>query len=268
MIEFFKWVDSLPVEMAWLLLASISFAMALAPFVGTLWKAFSVLFRNEKAEIHDFSWRFIPNWKMGGTDKGTLHVLPSERPVVYEGMVIMLSWHVRGAFRTDVLPLKKRMKGNVAFVPVHAGRNVYALEAHTWKGKIRKELVIEASTVRKLHTFNLSKEAFFGQPSHDLKSAPLSNQLFAGKSYVRLPLTILRTISMRRLPLAARPLKSIFTASKYHQPVSNHERREMMKRANNSGLVRTIAFNPRPYNRAILEFKQQQFIEPHTRSNE
>jgi hypothetical protein len=258
MIEFFQWIDSLPDEMAWLLLASIAFVMAIVPFLGTIWRAIYVLFSNEKTGVHDFSWRFIPNRKMADDGERKLYVTPSERPVIYEGMVIMLTWNVGGAFRTDVLPVKKRMKGNVAFVPVRKGRNVFTLVAYTWKGKIRKELVIEAASVRNLSTLNLSKETFFGQPAQQLTSTRWSLQRFAGKLYSRLSLAKQHSILTKCLWFTVRPLKSITTGVLTYQAALKAERKDVIKRAEDQVLVKTYTFNPKPYNRAIHEFKQEQ----------
>ena len=258
MIEFFQWIDSLPDEMAWLLLASIAFVMAIFPFLGTIWRAIYVLFSNEKTGVHDFSWRFIPNRKMDDDGERTLYVTPSERPVIYEGMVIMLTWHVGGAFRTDVLPVKKRMKGNVAFVPVRKGRNVFTLVAYTWRGKIRKELVIEAASVRNLCTLNLSKETFFGQQPQQLTSTRWSARRFGGKLYSRSPLPQLHSVITRGLWHAVRQLKPISTASLTYEAALKEERSEVLKRAEDQVLVKTYTFNPKPYNQAIHELKQEQ----------
>jgi hypothetical protein len=258
MIDFFKWIDSLPVEIAWMYFVLIAALMAIAPFVSTLWRAIYVLYSNEKASILDFSWRFIPNQKMGDNEANYLYVKSTDTPIIYEGMAIMLNWHVSGAFRTDVLPLKKRMKGNAAVVTVRKGRNIFTLVAYTWKGKIQQDIIIEASSVRTLNTLNISGETYFGQPILKLSTCRTSSLRFNGIPYTLLSIPSLRKIMNTSLEFTNYKLKSIATYRLYFASVMQKERTAVLRRTENQILVKTYSFNPRPYNQAIEDFKNEQ----------
>jgi hypothetical protein len=96
--------------------------MAIVPYMSLILRVFRILFSNEKPEIVDFSWRFIPDTHIADVNGKTYYVIKSELPVLYEGMVIMLNWHVKGAYSIDVSPLGKSLKGNAAHVvitPIH-----------------------------------------------------------------------------------------------------------------------------------------------------
>jgi hypothetical protein len=258
MINFFNWIASLPEQTAWLMFAALAGLMALFPFLGTIWIASKILLRNEKPRILDFSWSFIPSQKYPSDSNRNLYVSPSENPIIYEGMVIMLCWNIEGAFRVDVLPVKKHMKGNVAFVPIRKGSNLFTLVAYTWRGKIQREIVIESTEVRKLNTLNISGETYFGQPIQKLHTQYWRKKSFMGLLYSRSLLRLNHSIYTKRIDSKPAKPRAIYTNMLEYFPFLKEQKQAVIKRAEDQNLIKTYTFNPKLYNKAIHQFNQEQ----------
>jgi len=191
--EIFKFLGSLETEVQFTLFLLVMLAMAIFPYAGFLGKLIYLWFSNSKSQIVDFSWRLVPDLKIGETIDIDYYVTKSEKPILFNGMSLMLNWHVIGAYKIDIFPIGKNMKGNTAVVPLMAGKNVFILNAHTKKGKLNAEIIIDSSAVYKLATFNISREKYFGQSNSVLLTKKISgyntkNHKFSiAQNFKRLP---------------------------------------------------------------------------------
>ena len=172
--EFFEWIGSLETELQWMLFISVALLMALFPYLGLIGRYVYLGLANTKPQIVNFSWRLIPDTKLGKIEDKNYFVTRSEKPVLYDGMLLMLNWHVVGAYRVDISPMGQNIKGNCAYLSLKSGNNIFKLTAFTVKGKLSGELRIDSAEIRKLATFNISREAHFGQPNSELNTLKLS----------------------------------------------------------------------------------------------
>lgn len=257
MTEFFKWIASLEPPQTWGLFILIAGIMAFIPYAGYFFKALKIKFSNEKTEIVDFSWRLIPDLKLGSILDKQYYITNSENPFLYEGMVVLICWRVTGAYRIDVEPLGRDLKGNNARVVIKKGMNRYVLIAHTWNGKLRRELDLSSHPIKTLQTFNLSREDHFHQPHDDLLTTPISQTRYKG--------TLFSTQKIKKLKLLL--LKRIFSGMRRsyagtkqiaYQTGLNKEKEAVRSFVESQSLIKTYTFKPGVYNRALEEIKRNQ----------
>ncbi len=172
--EFFEWIGGLETELQWMLLISVALLMAIFPYMGFIGRYIYLWLSNTKPQIVEFSWRIVPDMKIGHIADRNYYVTRSEKPILFDGMILMLNWHVTGAYRIDVFPLGQNIKGNCAYSSLGPGNNIFTLTAYTIKGKLIGELIIDSAEIRKLATFNISRESHFGQPNSELLTQKLS----------------------------------------------------------------------------------------------
>ena len=260
MNSLFQFIDTL--SPAALLISGILIAvvMTLIPFLNSIRKALLTLLRNERPEIKDFSWRIAPETKLTEDGEREMYLTSTSKPFVYEGMVLQLNWNVSGAFRVDLNPVKKRIRGNSARVIIHAGQNQYQLVAYTWRGRLRAHLELSAAEVQSLNSLNLGQDTFFGQgEKHALTTGQLSACDSLNATFSRAPLkklTPLATTTLRPRKTSEhfgfmRTMPEVSTQSLEPRESTSIEKAELQYRFNNSPLMRGARFNPAPYNEIL-----------------
>lgn len=179
MLEFFKWCATLSTQHAWILFVSVAFLMLLIPFLGFFKRVLVIIFSNEKAEIIDFSWRIAPAHLIHQNQKKQYYYL-SQQGAVIVGCPIILSWHVKGAFRIDIEPGFSALKENSLITIVNPSNNTFVLTAHTLKGKIQSTIEIADTQVKQIKTSTLGGPNAFDQPEKKLVIRKLSKEKFKG----------------------------------------------------------------------------------------
>lgn len=174
-VAFFNWVASLPPQQAWGLFLILCIIMAFVPYAGVTFRYLSVLFQHEKPEILDFSWRLAEDQLLQKNQDKSIYLNASNQGFILEGSKILINWNVKGAYRIDVLPIGKKLKGNTAIIAAHLVSNGFTLVAHTWKGKITQKLVINPALYRQLNTLNLSNEDHFLQSNTQRNTTAFSS---------------------------------------------------------------------------------------------
>jgi hypothetical protein len=237
--EFFKWIGSLETELQWILFISVALLMALFPYIGFIGRYVYLWLSNTKPQIVDFSWRLVPDLKIGQIADSNYYLTKSEKPLLFDGMVLMLNWHVTGAYRIDIFPLGQNIKGNCAYLSLRPGNNIFTLTAHTIKGKLIGELSIDSDELRKLATFNISREKHFGQPNSELLTQKLSEFKILNRKF---------SDSVDTKPLAVVDTKRMF----YINIFANHKYSEVHL-GRFRKLSKIYTFKPQDYQQAINE---------------
>jgi hypothetical protein len=257
MIEFFQWIASLEPPLAWGLFVILAGIMAVVPFAGRWLKALKIKFANEQAEILDFSWRIIPEIKMSSNYDKQYYITNSESPVLYEGMIVLICWHVTGAYRIDVEPLGRDLKGNNARVVIKKGKNRYLLTAHTWKGKLKRELELPSQPVRTLQTFNISHEDHFGQPHSELATTEIASTRYKGFLFSRFGLQKLKAVLLKRIYSGKNRVYAATGRIEYATGL-NEEKKATQSFLESQSIIKTYTFKPGAYNRALEDYKNNQ----------
>lgn len=174
MMEVFNYFESVSKATAWAVFSAVVLLFVLIPIGPLMGRAIRVFLSKEQPEIRDFSWRRIPNYKLAEDENRTLYLQSEKDSQCLQGTRLMLNWEVIGAFRVDILPIKKRISGNAALVTVQPFNRHFKLIAYTWKGKLSKELIIPSNAVFALNSMNLSHDASFGQTATSWSKTPLS----------------------------------------------------------------------------------------------
>lgn len=183
----------------WTIFLVCALLMAIFPFWRQIKKAVRIKFSNQKAAIHDFSWRLTPDHCLLTVKDNEYYLQSNGKQFILEGGAIILSWHVTGAYRVDINPLGDDIKGNAAVIAAKKERNRFILTAHTLEGKITKELMLDPSLFRTLDTFNLSQELHFNQKKYKLKTNAITKNRWMHGKYKRSKMQPLPTINTQKI---------------------------------------------------------------------
>jgi hypothetical protein len=262
--EFFKWVASLKPEYAWGLFLLLCLFMLILPFAALIKKWFWIIFSGEPTEIRDFSYRIIPERYAGEYGMSMFYVTNSEKPVYFKGMRMLICWDTRGAIRTDLYKLAgshgnqwellhKNLKGNIKVILLDEGINSYKLVITSPKiKKIEQVLVLEVGQIKKLDTFNLSGDDFFGQRTYDLHTARLSEATYTGKRFSLLGINKLLTWNFNRFYTSNKRSYARTLRLFYLSPSTPHKEK-IRKTITAQKIVQSYRFNPAAYNQAVDE---------------
>jgi len=252
MINFFKWINNLDSLQAWGLFVLVAIILALIPYMGYVLSFLRIKFSNQKLEILDFSWRLIPDQLFEKSKERSLYYSSVGAPVLYEGMVILLTWKVVGAYRIDVNPLGSRLKGNSARVVIKKGDNLFTLVAYSPTGKITHDVIIKANDVRTLKTFNISNEKHFGQDKNELLVAKIASLKYNGLRYSMLSLSKLRKYFFSSIIYKSKRIEPNTRKISFQTNLKS-EKKGIQIFIESQKLLKTYRFKPSAYNQAISE---------------
>jgi len=259
MKELFDWLSTLNSSLLSIIAVIAALIMFLIPFMDQITSIFWIILTKKKAEIVDFSWRLIPDLNIGERAEKKFYLLKTEHPIIYEGMIILINWQVIGAYRIDIKPLGKNLKGNAAKVVLSSEKCHYTLIAHTLKGKLKKELTIDSNTILKLKTFNISKELLYGQSNHNLKTKKLKNNnynLFEKFTFLFFrKLTYLSERVYFKGGSLRMNVKRLYFKTNLKEDKSN-----LRNTLTHSFKNKHFIFNPKAYNEAISDFEKNNTI--------
>ena len=250
MIEFFTWFGSLDPLAAWGIGLLLALILAIIPYFGLIKTYLRIKFSNQTPEIVEFSWRLIPDQLVGKTFDSSLYFSSQGATMLYEGMVILLTWKVIGAYSVDLEPLGTGLKGNSVYVVIKRGNNQFTLVANTPNGKLSKEIVIRADAIKTLKTFNLSKEKHFGQDYDKLETFPLSSSRYNGWKYSEMKFRQLPKLLFSRF-FYRESQKKVINAKLVYETAFKDEKEAIKVFIEGQPLIKTYRFKPGKYNEAI-----------------
>jgi hypothetical protein len=260
MIQFFEWIASLNTQQAWGFFVLVCAAMAYAPYAGLSFRWIKLLISNEKPEILDFSWRVSSDhYLMSAKDK-KYYLNAANQNFILEGGKLILNWHVKGAYRIDVLPVGKKLKGNTAVIAARRQQNEFKLIAYTTKGKLEKKLVLDLRLFRDLSTLNISKEDQFNQTAYKRNTTAFTTARTLHGRYAKQHLGALPFIGTKTLRNATHRMnypKQISLMKAWYD-------REIWKAAQSryfkSNHFHGVAFHPDRYNAAMRNSENEKLI--------
>ncbi len=252
MIEFFTWLGSLDPWAAWGIGVLFALILALIPYFGLVQTYLRIKFANQTPEIVEFSWRLIPDQLVGKTFDSSLYFSSQGATMLYEGMAILLTWKVIGAYSVDLDPLGKGLKGNSAYVVIKRGNNQFTLVANTPNGKLSQEIIIRADAIKTLKTFNLSKEKHFGQDDDKLDTFPLASSNYRGWKYSKMKWRQLPKLLFSRFFYKETRIKPS-NANLVYESALHVEKQALKVFIEGQPLMKTYRFKPGKYNQVINE---------------
>jgi len=115
------------------------------PYFGLVGRVLALLFRGQrKAIVNRFEWK--------GMDNGE-----GARSFYVEGSTAALCWEVQGAYRIDVLPIGRRLKGDAAEIVIKPGIDTFVLTAYGLSGKVQATLTMPTTLVKQLKVAPLGR---------------------------------------------------------------------------------------------------------------
>jgi len=157
MIEIYRWFSQLDQTEASLIFGGILLFLATIPLVPIILKIVLVLIRKEKSRIITFKYALSEDHFLGASTNAEYYKLSPDPNFIVEGGLILLTWHVTGAFRIDIEGVGKKLKGNSAYVLANRQKPGYELVAYTLEGKKKAFLVLPWDKILNLGTAAFSR---------------------------------------------------------------------------------------------------------------
>lgn len=247
-----EWLSQLEPPILWGIFIVCATIMAIVPFLDKISKLIRFKFSDIQPEIHDFSWRLAPDHFLFRM-KGKKYYLQSDgKEFLLEGGKILLSWKVSGAYQIDLLPIAENVKGNTACIVARKNNNKITLVAHTSKGKLTKELIIEKELFRELSTLNLSQELQFKQDFFTNRATQLSKASMMFGRYSPTKNKALPTIFTSRLYSNLKRYITSIKAKRMDFESKNHDKQLKINRyISQQKVVQSYCFHPQKYNDAM-----------------
>jgi len=259
MKEFFEWIYELTTAQAWILFGLICIVLSIIPYLNIIFRIFIIFFRNEPSEIIDFSWRLAPDHLLIKKGEVSYYIRSNESQYILEGGKIILNWHVKGAYRIDIIGLGKKLKGNNAYVIARKDNCNYKLVAYTVTGKLERFLIIDPSLIKNLGTFNLSGEEQFKQRQFKDLVFKYPESQYIGQAFSKQSITKSNEIgqTMKKFLVGKRISDSLLkpktNAHFGFSKLASLERIKLNKRLNHQSIVKIFGFNPGKYNQEIIK---------------
>lgn len=219
--------------------------LALMPYFDLIKLFFRQIVLRNELQIHFFEFSTEQNVYAGRDDQGNQVFidLPSD-DVFIIGQKIKLYWKVDGAYRIDIVPIGKGLKGNCAHVLVNEGLNKYELTAYGFLGKKESlEISIPENRVYHLDTTQLSNYS-----DHIIRPVPSVNTLNVTENYpnVRnLSKTKLKALgNWSRVTMPGLQTTSINTEQIVH---ANHTKRMLYKNLDDARILKGYSFSTKKY---------------------
>jgi hypothetical protein len=260
MKQFFEWIASLNPNQSFGAFALVCALMAVFPYASTILNWLKLKFGNQDPEILDFSWRISQDHFLMSSNGKKYYLNSSNQNFILEGGKLIINWHVKGAYRVDVLPIGKKLKGNTAMIAARRQQNEFKLIAYTAKGRLEKSLVIDPKLFRELSTVNLSKENQFEQDAQVRKTIAFTTANTILGRYRNGKLGQLPKIQTKILSTSTNRIqypKQISQLKAWHERKIWKAAQSRYFRANN---FHGVAFNPSKYNAAMRSNENDKLI--------
>jgi hypothetical protein len=241
----FKWMSELGTAEGLKYFCILAVLLALMPYFDLIKLFFRQLVLRKELQIHFFEFSTEQNVYAGTDDQGNQVFidLPGD-DVFIIGQKIKLYWKVDGAYRVDIVPIGKGLKGNCAHVLVTEGINKYELTAHGFWGKKESlEISIPENRVYHLDTTQLSNYS-----DHIIRPVPPVNTLNVTENYPKV-----RTLSKSklkglgnwsRLIMPGLETNTINTERLIH---ANHNKRMLYKYLDDARMLKGYSFSTKKY---------------------
>lgn len=181
MTKYIDWISQQEEKTLWIIFLSITLLFILLPNISFIYRFLKSIYLFKQARIIDFSWRVSPDIFLGKIENKEHFWHSNQHSFVIEGGKIILNWHVIGAYRIDLMPLKKRIKGNTAEIIAQKNNNRFQLIAKTAFKTLIQEIEIPKAYFKTVETMNFSGDNHFTYDSLQLKRQSLVSDLFNGK---------------------------------------------------------------------------------------
>jgi hypothetical protein len=254
MRSFYIWLGSLDLIEGISLFLTVAFLLFIMPYFTLLKDIVKIILRSEKAEIKSFNYSISNDHLLAIIDEKEYYLHPSKPGFVLNGGKIILNWEVTGAFRIDLFPIQKKIKGNTAEIIVSRENTVFQLTVYTLKGKFKAELSLpieEIKNVNTVHLWNENKQIKRYNPK------VYKNQFSRGLKIKNLfPLTVFKNLNLKKI--------FIFTEFNFIGKKKNQTINKLNNYIFNAGRLNLKGYRPSRFN----QITNENFFNKKVKSNE
>lgn len=126
MERFFQWCSELTTAQAMTLLGFFALVMLLIPFGSIIYAFIQYVIFPKPLQIHSFRYHFVESL----SDLENPDSKDASPDFIVKGSVLLISWEVTGAWRIDIEPIGRNLKGNAASIIFDPNCLQFTLKAH------------------------------------------------------------------------------------------------------------------------------------------
>lgn len=246
----FKWMSELDLTEAVKLFFILSVILALIPYSDIIKVFFRQLILRKELKIHFFEFSAAQNVFAGKDEKGNdLFIDIPNDDIFIVGQKIKLYWKVEGAYRVDIDPIGKKLKGNCAHSLINLNSINYVLTAYGFWGKKESlEISIPEDRIYYLDTTQLSHYS-----DHIIRPVPLISTNRVTDNYPKVKSfsnsKLRNTKSWGRGNLLGLNTATIHTKNIVHP---NPKKQLLYKRLDVARILKTYNFSTKKYQDASI----------------
>ena len=133
MERFFQWCSELTTAQAMTLLGLLALIMLLIPFGSIIYSFIHFVVFPKPLQIHSFRYHFVEQLS-NPNNTGSKDISPD---FIVKGSVLLISWQVTGAWRIDIEPIGRNLKGNAAYIVFDPNCLQFTLKAHRFFSPVK-----------------------------------------------------------------------------------------------------------------------------------
>lgn len=136
MASLFEWLSRLSPVQGILYFSLMAIIMAIIPYSSLIMAFLKHVVYSKEPAIHHFECIPAPHVFIGKDDKGRdVYVEMNGKDILISGTQMNLVWQVEGAYRVDLHPVKKWIKGNATTVLIDRDTTTFTLDIYGFFGK-------------------------------------------------------------------------------------------------------------------------------------
>jgi hypothetical protein len=245
MESIFKWMSDLGTAEGMKYFFILAAVLALIPYSQIISKFLKQIVLKKKFQIHFFEYSIDQNIYVGEDEKGrAIYLDLPEDDIFINGTKLKLYWKIDGAYRIDIHPVGKKLKGNCAEVLINANASKYVLTAYGfWNKKLFAEIELPTDKIYHLDTTKISTYSnHIIRHNPRINTLPITESLISTKSYSQKGLKKMN--NWLRLNLMKATNASINTQKLVH---ANETRKKLYENLDDARLIKGYTFSTKKY---------------------
>lgn len=249
MLTLFKWMSSLSLYEGISYFALVLIILSAIPYSRLLIAFFKHLVYHRDLKIDFFEYSVSPQVLVGKDELGReIYVDNNNSGILIAGSTMTFVWQVEGAYRVDLIPLKKNISGNSANCLIDPARLEFILEAYGFFGKKCSSTIL--IPIEKIYHLDITSISSF---HHLVRKNPIIHQ---EKLTTQLPLNMpLSKFSYaNKFDWGGFSLYSIFNKAKYSNNIiaPDRKKRNLYEALDNAKHLKKYSFSTAKYNTLLV----------------
>lgn len=187
MINFFEWLSEFSLREGILYFFLLSLVLAIMPYTSVIMLFLRHIVHSKELKILHFEYSVAPQQYIGKDKEGRdIYIEVKGRDILINGTRMFLVWQVEGAYRIDLHPIKKNIKGNATVLLIDRTRTEFTLEAYGFGGKrIRAHIQLPIDHIYNLDVSEISSYHHLVRHVPAIHTTPISEKLITNEAFTK-----------------------------------------------------------------------------------